>query len=106
MNSIRVTDIMFDDVKKSHYDLGFFSCGYERRSSHFPKILLKESFEHIITLCFSDFKDIGDRQENELFYKSYAHDMIELKYDNKKSADILISAKLAPRDGKSLLPKF
>ncbi|HCL3482117.1 hypothetical protein [Pseudomonas aeruginosa] len=70
MNYLDVSDISFDDVLVSRYDLAIFACGYEERSIYFPGLLASDNFEKMIVLGFSTSQNDDAYKLNQGFYKT------------------------------------
>ena len=59
-----VEDTSLNSIIDNHYDLAFFSCGYEQRANVISKLLNRDKLKTIITFYFKEQKNIGNKKQN------------------------------------------
>ncbi|ARI05607.1 hypothetical protein QK360_11325 [Pseudomonas aeruginosa] len=66
----KISDITFDEVAETQYDLAIFACGYEERSIYFPGLLDPKTFKKSIVFGFASSLSDDAYVLNQEFYKS------------------------------------
>jgi hypothetical protein len=82
MDMLNVLDIDPHAVLINQYDLAVFSCGYEARSKTYSESINRRNINKILTLYFSDSRDVGYRRQNEIHFNEISDDIVEMKYDD------------------------
>lgn len=68
MRLYRIQDISLSDVLEQRYDTAILSSGFERRSTHLPRLLSKSKVDRPSIFGFSDFRDEPTRIQNDEYY--------------------------------------
>src|SRR5205807_9057097 len=65
-----VTDIDFSSVCESHYDLGLFASGYEKRCTHIARSIRLSNIKELLVLGFAEVDDNTQRRENDAYFRA------------------------------------
>jgi hypothetical protein len=70
-NIFRVTNLSVDEITNAEYDLAIFASGYEKRCTHFPRLLERSKVGTMLLLGFSEKGRDPQREINDKYFNDH-----------------------------------
>lgn len=97
--SINLINKSIKTLSDNEFDIGIFSCGYEKRSKFYAEKLKKDLFKQVVLLGFDTHKDHPTRIKNEeIFQNIYDADVVIIPSNDSSSIIRIVSDALSSVD--------